>query len=173
MQLSQNLKDFIYIFTFPNISNNGILKTIFTELFLKTICECFNFSTCNCRIKKKNSMKCLLGTCSCRGQICWISPFLLNWYFLWFVFILFICLLKFVCIYFNVNFTPITMFICIWIFGSPHPTVCKLVFFHSHLASGLQLWKFPLASMHLHFFVLKATMIAHAPSPQTSFTLAN
>ena len=40
-----------------------------------------------------------------------------------------------------------------WIFGSPHPTVCKLVFFHLHLASGLNLWKFPLAIMHLHFFV--------------------
>ena len=40
-----------------------------------------------------------------------------------------------------------------WIFGSPHPTVCRLVFFHLHLASGLNLWKFPLAIMHLHFFV--------------------
>ena len=38
-----------------------------------------------------------------------------------------------------------------WIFGSPRPTVCKLVFFHLHLASGLHLWKFPLASLQLHF----------------------
>ena len=40
-----------------------------------------------------------------------------------------------------------------WIFGSPCPTVCKPVFFHLHLASGLHLWKVLLASLHLHFFV--------------------
>ena len=48
--------------------------------------------------------------CSCRGQIYWISPFLLNWYFLWFVFIWFIyfawvCLYLlqcWFCIYYNV-----------------------------------------------------------------------
>ena len=37
-----------------------------------------------------------------------------------------------------------------WIFGSPRPTVCKLVFFHLRLASGLHLWKLPLASLQLH-----------------------
>jgi len=45
-------------------------------------------------------------------------------------------LLEFVCIYFNVNFTPIIMFICICIFGSPRSTVWELVTFHSHLASS-------------------------------------
>jgi len=40
----------------------------------------------------------ILKVCSCRGQICWISPFFLNWYFLWFVFIWFICF-AWVCLY--------------------------------------------------------------------------
>jgi len=72
-----------------------------------------------------------------------ITIFLLNWYFLWFVFIWFIWLFEFACIYFNVDFTPIIMFICIWIFGSPRFTVWELVTFYSHLALGCSCGGFP------------------------------
>jgi len=68
-------------------------------------------------------------------------------FLIWFIWVFFVCI--FMC-----NFTLYHVYYH-WIFGSPLPTVCKLVFFHSHLASGLQLWKFPFASMHLHFFVWK------------------
>jgi len=77
---------------------------------------------------------------------------------------------EFSCMYFYANFYVFYHVYNYWIFGSPSPTVCKLVFFHSHLASGLHLWKFPLASMHLHFFVWRhpqtciCYLIPNAPS---------
>jgi hypothetical protein len=40
-------EDFVYLFIFYNISNVGILTTIFPSCFQAYTCECFNFSSCN------------------------------------------------------------------------------------------------------------------------------
>jgi len=112
--------------------------------------------------------------CSCKGQILWnllnllffFDPFtcfiLFNWIipFRWFDYLNFlVCILC--------AFLMFSSCYYYWIFGSPQPTVCKLVFFHSHLASGLHLWKFPLASMHLHFFVWRQPKLHVVPHPRT------
>jgi len=77
-------------------------------------------------------------------------------------------------IYFIILIFLVCIFMCIFWFyhvhlyrisGSPRPTACKLVFFHSHLASVHQLWKIPFASMQLHF-CLKVTLCLHMyPQP--------
>ena len=64
-------------------------------------------------------------------------------WFIWLVWVSFVCSFTLYHVYYH------------WIFGSPGPTVCKLVLFHSHLASGLQLRKFPFGGMHLYCFVWK------------------
>ena len=95
--------------------------------------------------------------CSCREQILWICFLMkLCHFFIWFI-LIYLINLSFLCMYVHVHFHVFYHVYYHWIFGSPRPTVCKLVFFHSHLASGLQLWEFPLTSMHLHFFVWRHT----------------
>jgi len=94
--------------------------------------------------------------------------------FVWFDLFSFILInLSFLCMCFSCAFSRFYHVYYYWIFGSPRPTVCKSVIFHSQSASELQLWNFPLASMHLHFFVWKQLKLAHVTSYQVSLALAN